>query len=197
MKIFNKSLLACITVFLVIVHTNAFSQTEGNEEPKVSLKDRFVFGGNLSLSGGTYIFIDISPNVGFYVTPRLLTGLGLTYEYYRERYLGNIYSYNIFGYRVFSSYSFISDLSKLMPVKSHLAFFVHAEFEALNLDKKINNLSANVSTGRYWLYSPLFGIGLKQPLGKKSSFIITLLYNFNNSKNLPYSNPVIRVGFYF
>jgi hypothetical protein len=189
--------IASFLLIVLIFQTNCgYSQKKDEEKPKLTFKDRFVFGGNISLVVGTVTFIDVSPNMGFYITPVLLTGTGVTYEYFREKRLGYTYSTNLFGYRVFTSYDFLPDLSKVMPIKAHLAIFAHGEFEALNLDRQINE-NANLVSGRYWLYSPLLGFGLKQPFGRKSSFNITLLFNLNYSKNLPYSNPMIRVGFYF
>jgi hypothetical protein len=41
------------------------------------------------------------------------------------------------------------------------------------------------------------GGGVYQPIGRRSGFLIMVLWNLNETASSPYSNPIFRIGFNF
>lgn len=82
-------------------------------------------------------------------------------------------------------------------MKQNFGIFTQVEYEALNLDHDFSNTTTNERVSRFWLNGILLGGGLKQSIGKRSSFNISILDNILANKKTPYDNPVIRIGFFF
>jgi len=106
--IYSLSLIA-----IVIFSSN---QVNAQDNSEVTWRDRLYFGGNLSLSVGTVTLIEISPLVGYRLTPRWSAGFGLKYEYYKSSgYIGNYgvstYSTSIYGTNVFTNFVFLKKFS--------------------------------------------------------------------------------------
>jgi len=197
MKALNKGfILLIISIFTFSTILAQEKKPEKKDVPKESFWGHFVFGGNIMLQVGTITLLDISPNVGYIVTPRLLTGLGISYEYYSASYISK-FSSNIFGIRTYAEYVLLNNIGKMLPVKSNFAIFSHLEYEALNLDRDFSNINSIDKVNRFWLNGVLIGGGIKQPVGKRNSFNILILYNINAGSRTPYVNPVVRIGFYF
>jgi hypothetical protein len=170
---------------------------EKKEEPKKSKKwDKFILGGNIGLQFGTVTYIDISPILGYYATPRLITGLGLTYQYYNDSYYSG-YSTHIFGGRTFVNYAVVEHLGRNLKMKTDITIFVHTEYEALNIGRDFTEAKNADATKRFWLNGILLGGGIRKPIGKRSSFNFTVLYNILADSRTPYTNPIIRIGFFF
>jgi hypothetical protein len=214
-KSFMKNKLKLILIPAFLFSISIFSQEqkedqsqekkkeENKPEPKpANIWDNFVFGGNIGLQIGSVTSIEASPSVGYYFTPRLLSGIGGTYQYYKQTVF-NSESYThvasiIFGIRVFSCYTVIENIGKNLVIKQNFAIYTQGEYEGLSLDRDFSNVSSIGTVNRFWLHGFLVGGGIKQPLGKKrSSFNITILYNLTATKKTPYENPIIRLGFFF
>jgi len=200
----TRNLCFCLTLILVFINNiDSYSQNKPvenkDDKDKKNTSSNFVFGGNIGLQFQSGIlFIEVSPNMGYYITPRLMTGLGLTYQYYSETYYGTTINSHIFGGRLYSEYAIIENLGKNSRLKSNLSIIGHAEYEALNLDRNFSNISTPNSSNvpRFWSQGFLIGGGIKQPMGKRSSVNLIILFNVNPDKRLPYTNPVLRIGFY-
>ena len=167
--------------FGIVILCLTLSTLSGQEnrrplEEKPPLKDRLFFGGYFGLQFGTMTLIDVSPFVGLNVSKNFAVGLGLTYQYYREKYSGYRYSTNVFGGRAFARYYVIQNI------------FGQAEYEILNFEPYIEPERVNV-------HGILLGGGYRQMIGEKSFVSIVVLWNLNESTYSPYSNPVIRMGF--
>jgi hypothetical protein len=159
-------------------------------KPKSGKWDKFVFGGYLGLSVGNETMIYISPNVGYYITQRILTGVGLTYEYDNQKHTSS----NMFGGRIYNEYIFLDNIGAKMRIKSNFAIYSHIEYEVLSLDRDFSTLA---KTNRFLLHEILIGGGVKQIVGKSSSVNVTILYNIIQDKRSPDSFPIIlRIGFY-
>ncbi|MDW7690252.1 hypothetical protein R9C00_24190 [Flammeovirgaceae bacterium SG7u.111] len=145
---------------------------------KPPLKDRIYIGGNLGLSFGTITYIDVSPLVGYRITPEFSAGAGFSYRYYEDNRYNS--GYNIVGPRAFARYV-IADM-----------FFPYVEYESLYV--KFDN-----SDTKTWYDALFLGAGLMQPVGKKGRIMLTALYNVNYSQTHSlYSSPwQYRVGFVF
>jgi hypothetical protein len=177
--------------YLIIIATASIA-VHAQETEKMTLRDRIYFGGDFSLMFGTVTFIEVSPIAGYRFTPRFSSGLGVTYQYYRERtYVNTIVKSNIYGGRVFSKYILLKDLNEFIPVGLHAGFLGYCEYEFLNLESFFSPLH---ESGRFWLNSFYVGGGLELPVGRRSSMNLLVLFNLNDTGESPYSNPVVRIG---
>ena len=170
-------------------------------QKNLSFRDRLFFGGSFGLSIGTYTDIEVSPHVGYYITPRWAAGVGVTYEYYNNKYHfydGRNYERfetHIYGGRVFTNYVIVNNVNDWIQLGMNFRIFAHLEYEALSYEKKFFNYNA---TGRELQHSVLVGGGLRFPMGKRSSMNLTVLWNLNSSLNNVYgSGPIIRMGYNF
>lgn len=163
------------------------------------IKERIFFGGNFSLTFGNTTSIIVSPLAGYRVTPRLSSGLGIRYEYFKSNYPGFVpYDTHIFGGSVFSRYMFIMNISEALGLGGfNSGLFLHGEYEMLSLESQYFDMANPNSDGRFRLHSILVGGGIYQPIGARAGLIITILWNLNESYNSIYRNPVIRFGFNF
>ena len=158
--------------------------------------DRIFFGGNFGLLFGTITDIEISPLVGYYITPRLAAGLGGRFEYLKNKGYVIQYETTIYGGSLFSRYIVIRDIGQGINVGLNTGIFAQAEYEMLSLDKEYFNPYTS-EPGRFLEHSVLVGGGIIQPIGRRSALLFTILYNLNESSHSPYSNPIIRLGFTF
>ena len=170
-------------LFLVLLSIMYAQEGEGVKFEK----DRLFTGGNLGLQFGTYTVVDISPVIGYFITDKISFGTGATYQYYQYKdkvYPAFDFKTNIYGAKLFSRFYIIPSV------------FVHAEYEALNLETAyFDPTHLRHSTDRFWVHSVLLGGGYKQAIGEYSSINIMLLYNINETVDSPYRNPIIRMGF--
>ena len=187
----------CIIVFCAIFALPASAQQN------FSFRDRLFFGGNFGLAIGSYTDIEISPHVGYYITPRWAAGVGVTYEYYNNKYHWidpytlqvERFETHIWGGRLFTNYVIVNNVNDWIPLGFNFRIFAHVEYEVLSYEKKFLNYNA---TGRELQHSILVGGGLRFPMGKRSSMNLTLLWNLNPKLNNFYgSGPIIRIGYNF
>jgi hypothetical protein len=196
-KLYTCILTITVLLFFSFAIQGQEKKQEKKEEPKKSKKwNNFVLGGNIGLQFGTVTYIDISPIVGYYITPRLLTGVGLTYQYFNDSYSTG-YSTHIFGGRTFTNYALVEHIGRNLRIKSDITIFVHAEYEALNIGRDFTKAKNVGATKRFWLNGILLGGGIRKPIGKRSSFNFAVLYNILADSRTPYDNPIVRIGFYF
>lgn len=165
----------CLSLFLV--QQTCFGQAEDTKEAKQIKSDKFFTGGNFGLQFGSLTLINLSPLLGYNVSEKFKAGVGGTYIYLNDNSNLGGYTANTYGGRVFVRYQFIESL------------FGHAEYEVLNGNWFIGEPRRNVT-------SIFIGGGFAQPLGKKGTINILLLYNINDGIFSPYSsNPIFRVGY--
>lgn len=188
-----------LVFFLIIAFESSIimAQVKKDDRKKEGLSKRLVFGGMVGLQFGTITSIEISPIVGYYLFPRLLASLGLSYQYYRESYYNSFFSSNIYGIRTAMSYTVIDNIGKNLAIKSNFGIYTHLEYELLNLDRDLSNEVTHEKVKRFWLPGVIIGIGIRQPFGKNNSFSIALLYNIIANSKTPYDNPFLRIGFFF
>jgi hypothetical protein len=172
-----------------------FAQTE-DDWAELRPIDRTFFGGNFGLMFGTITNIEISPLIGYYLTPRLAAGGGIRFEYYRDKGYYAPYQTTIYGGNIFSRYTIIKNLGEGLNIGLNTGIFAQVEYEALSLEKEYFEPPFN-KDGRFIVHSVLVGGGLIQPVGRRSALLLTVLYNLNETARSPYSNPVLRVGFTF
>lgn len=182
----NKTVfnLVLLITTLVICFQNVFAQKYVDESS--SFFDRVYFGGNFGAQFGTFTHIEASPIVGYMINPKLSAGVGVIYQYFRDK--GSIqvgdYETNIYGGKLFSRYNLTNQL------------FAYTEYENINLDV-INNTSRGFELGRAWVPAYFIGGGYFQPLGNRAGVMVMALYNvLYNPNRSPYNSPfVLRIGF--
>jgi len=181
------------SLFFVLFTCNYLHAQLNNNQPKESFTDRLVHGGGLGLQFGTLTLIDVSPLIGYRVSEKFETGIGLTYKYYRYRdyfvdyNTGIAYDLksNIWGGSIYARYHIIENI------------FLHTEFEHLryNYDDYYYTSGAITKDRLAADINSLFvGGGYRQRIAGNSYFYIMALWNLNETVLSPYSNPVIRMG---
>lgn len=180
MSLLKSKILPLFFLGFILFQTSSFAQREIYGD-SVKLKDRMFFGGNLGLQFGTVTFVDISPLAGVMLTPRLSTGLGITYQYYDDnRFYGS--NGSSYGGRVFGRYNVLPNI------------FAHMEYE--NINWKTYNLVAE-DFRRTWSDALFVGGGYFAPFGRRGGANFSVLYNLLYDRTTSYYNEpyVIRVGF--
>jgi hypothetical protein len=165
-----------ILFFCFFLYTTplAFSQ---NEEPKkedlskLSFKQRLVYNIGGGLFFGTITNVNLLPQVGYRITPRLTSGIGGNFMYYRDnRYTGNN-EFIVYGGNVFTRYAVSQE------------FFLQAEDQVLVYN--YNSVPGNYG---------LIGGGYRPGKGVYISAYYLLFYPPDNIYGAPY---LIRFGFIF
>lgn len=197
-----KQFLSLFTL-LIFISMTSFCQVDGPDNsqnvlkdrnmPGYSFTDRLIYGGSIGLQFGSITLLDLSPVIGYRITPKLEAGVGATYKYYRYKdfYLdqttGESFDLksNILGGSVYTRYHFLEN------------FFAHVEYERLkyNYDELYYSGSTMMRQANHVYVNSLFvGGGLSQRISQHSYFYIMALWNLNNDAMSPYSNPVLRMG---
>ena len=174
-------------LFIFGISASAFSQDIGSEppdtnaveeeeDPKMNLKERLFFGGNLGAQFGNYTYINVAPLGGIKLTDKWSLGSQISYSYVDINYSNYRVQDHIIGASLFSRYFIFKNI------------FAHVEAEALNGDWK--------GTGERFNVNSLFvGGGYMYRLGDKAGFGITGMFNLLPSTYSPYRNPIINAGF--
>ena len=186
-----KKLTGILAVLLILAGSSLYAQNDTTVAPiakprevpkeKKPLTDRLVFGGSMGLQLGTFTNINLSPIIGYKVTEGLILGGGPTYMYTSVNYGGNKYRSSVYGGRLYGRQQIVEN------------FYAQAEYEMLNVQ---NYFDPSNSNSRKWISAPLVGATYVQPIGNRSAFVLSVLFNLNYQENLtPYANPIIRAGF--
>lgn len=145
-------------------------------------QSKWVTGGGFGLSFSTFgSSIQLSPLLGYRISPRWETGIRLNYHYY---------SYRDDAFR-FDSHNYGGG-----PYTNYVVYrgiFAHAEYEALSYER----LFLSGERDRDWVHSIFIGGGLRQYFSPRSFASFLILYNLNETFDSPYANPTFRVGFGF
>lgn len=162
-------------LFLILVNFVSAQDTLKN----LNQPGRFFVGGNVGLQLGSLTNIEVSPLLGYKITKGLSAGVGATYQYSS---FGNRGGSN-YGGRVFARHFLYKQA------------FAHTEYELLSVKTSRINSSFELVEERKRIDSYLLGLGYRQILGDRAGLDLTLLYNFLETVDTPYKNPVLKVGF--
>jgi hypothetical protein len=160
---------------LLLFATVAFAQKgETVIEKESNWQDRIYFGGGAGLSGGSgYTMISLSPIVGYMISNRLSGGVGITYQYYKS----GDFSDNRWGGQVFMRMNVIKQL------------FLYGSYQFINYSTFPFD-GPRATTARL----PL-GVGLSQPIGKRSSINFLAAYDVIHDETA-YASPWVFSVFF-
>lgn len=154
------------------------TKADSSDADSGTWKSKIFYSGGFGLQFGNPSQINLSPIIGYRITPKLGTGLGPVYSYFRidDTRVTN------YGARWFSRYLITDE------------FFLSSEVDYLSFEP----IDINFNTQkRIWQLIPLVGGGYFSRIGKRGGVSISLLYNLNYTENGPYQQFVPRVGFFF
>jgi hypothetical protein len=198
-----KSRLILVTGMLFFLLLNiGFSQTDENlnnnqqavqssksNEPKYStppknkrsIKERFYVGGYLGLQFGTYTSIDISPLLGYRITPDFNVGIGLLYTYTSFDYGPPVgqHGYSSWGGRLSTNYTLFNLIS----------LGVEYQYRTVELYNSFENSFQNQGVNVLFL-----GGGFRQKVGRNTFMFIMAYYDILQEQYTPYPNVVFRIG---
>ncbi len=179
----NRYQILLSLFFVILCSAKLFAQDEYNtSREKSDFKSKLFFGGGFGLQFGSVTLVEISPLVGYSVTPKFGIGVSPTYKFYKiNDYYGpaNDMTTNVFGGSIFARYSIFTNV------------FAHVEVETLYYNTQVTGYE----TARQQFNSFFVGGGYNQRLGSNSAMYFLLLWNLNDTPDSPYINPVIRIGF--
>lgn len=164
LQVIDMKKLVVISLFFALMTGVAMGQSrngytiEGDKRGDQNREwmDKVYVGGGI----GSLFFSDretslaVSVIGGYRWTERFNTGVGLSYQFYEDKYYD--YKYNVYGTNVFAQYALYGP------------FFLMAQYEYNVLRYETQNLN----------YDGLFlGGGYSQPLGSKGAINFYVLYN--------------------
>ncbi len=151
----------------------AFCQNEENDPDALSNKtfrERLVFNIGGGVTFGTVTNIQLLPQVGYRITPRLTSGVGGNFIYFRDNRFSTNNQFLVYGGNVFTRYALSPEL------------FAQVEYQALAYGGEVGHYG--LIGGGYMAGGGVF----------ISGYYLFLYPSSNNIYGAPY---VIRIGFAF
>ncbi len=150
---------------------------EPDEQEKTGITPYYglVFG----LSFNSYTRVNITPMVGFPITPQFSLGARVGYEYVNDTRSTLTYTWNNYGASTFARY-------KVIP-----RAYGHVEFAYYNY-----NYKTDLTSDSFWVPFLYVGGGYIQPLSGNVSLVVEVLFDVLQNANSPYNDwdPVISIG---
>jgi hypothetical protein len=191
----------CLKKTIVSLFCSLFSLLIIAQDPEdvknLPFRQRLFFGGDLGLSFGTYTYINLAPIVGYRITNRLSAAVGPIYIFEKSNYYD--YQTSTYGGKAIMSFAVIKNIYEYFNIGIG-SILLHAENEILNVQKAEYVAATDkiyMLDERLWIDNLLAGIGLNFPFGERGGLNIYALWDVTQNVYSPYSNPVIRIGFYF
>ena len=181
----KEILIIASIIIIVVLQKPLWGQSvDENMSDKKDFKSHLFYGGGFGLQFGTVTLVEVSPMIGYKITPKLGVGVSPTYKYYRVKdYYSTSTSTdlvtNVYGGSIFARYSIFENI------------FAHVEYESLFYNTKVPGYASELQQ----FNSFLVGGGYRQQIGGNSAMNLMLLWNLNDTQNSLYTNPIIRVGF--
>lgn len=178
------------------------------EEARKFDPQRIIIGGGMGFSFGQVTAVAVSPIVGYRFTDRLSAGVGLSYQYVQQKDAWAIQNPNSNNPNDLLYYDYKSNMISPSVWARFIVWhnlFLSAAFEqnfmSFNQPYTVYDYSANdykVVDQKTWMSVPslLVGGGFRQPVGERSSFVISIMYDVLQKDYSPYKGILdYRVGF--
>jgi len=158
----------------------AMETTPSAAEPAPSAVSKVYYGGYVGATFGDYSSIELSPMVGYHVSPVVSAGVRFTYEYLWADVNGQNYDASNYGGSVFA-------LARVHP-----KVFLQAEFKYMSYE----TVSVLSTDDREWVPFLYLGGGYVQPLGGNVSLVASVLVDVLQDENSPYEDwsPEFSIG---
>ena len=171
---------ATFTLLLGIVVLASSAQSTSEKE-KTPFRDKLFTGGSLGLTFGNYTNVIISPVIGARLNPKVYAGLGIEYQYTKDKRWTPALTYNQYGGRLFAQYNIVPKL------------YAHAEFAGYSME----HYNTLVKKQRDFVPFIYFGGGYRQMLSERSFVSVQVLFDVLQHKYSPYKawEPIFSVGF--
>lgn len=160
-------------------------------ESNPSVKQRIFFGGDLGFSFGTSTYISVNPIIGYRITNRLSSGLGINYTYAKSNYYNFVG--NMYGANVFASFTVVKNLGSVINFYEGSGILLYGEYNVMNISHYYKPLGREIN----YVYSPMLGVAFQSPISYRSYLLVMLLFNFNETSFSPYPNPVFKFSYQF
>jgi hypothetical protein len=116
----NKRIVTTL-LFLCINITLCFPQ---EEDQHYFDRNRITLGGNLTLGfGNNSTVINIAPQAGYFFTPKINAGAGISYSYYRYKSFGESEKYHYVGVNVFGRFYPVPYI--VLHVQPEINYMIH------------------------------------------------------------------------
>ncbi|MDZ8119799.1 hypothetical protein [Pontiella agarivorans] len=155
------------------------------QEPSLSespnrFRDNLYFGGFINLSFGDYSVIGIEPMVGYYVTPKLSSGVKVRYDYIRDDRYGDSRTSSNYGGSLFGRY------------RINQIFYAQLEPAMYNYELFYRGGGSE----REWIPYIFAGGGVRQPLYEKSWIYAEVMFDLLQDSKSPYDDwtPFFSIG---
>lgn len=155
------------------------AQTTG----KTPFKEKLFTGGNLGLTFGSYTNIIISPVIGAKLNEKVYAGLGIEYQYTKDKRFNPSLTYNQYGGRVFAQYNIVPKV------------YAHTEFAGYSMERYFNTIP--MSKERGFVPFIYIGGGYRQMISERAFFSMQILFDVLQDAHSPYKawEPIYSVGF--
>ena len=176
----NRIKILILSGFLVISGATMAQRGEYVPDQNSNWQDKLYYGGGFGLSGGSWGgSIRLSPVIGYMITNRVSAGVGVTYEYYKyNNYYGQDFEDHRYGGMLFTRVNLFKQI------------FAYAEYSFMNY-----TYNPSTEERRSIDRMPL-GLGLSQPLGKRSSVNFIAAYDVLYENAGPYASPWVFSVFF-
>ncbi len=156
---------------------------ETTKKEKVPFKDKLFTGGSIGLTFGDYTNVIISPVIGARLNPKVYAGLGIEYQYTKDKRYNPSLTYNQYGGRVFAQYNIVPTL------------YAHGEFAGYSMERYVSSITR--SKEREFVPFIYFGGGYRRMISERSFVSVQVLFDVLQHKYSPYKawEPIFSVGF--
>jgi len=181
----------CFSLMVLLAGVGVAQEEPGvdlspSSAPASSVKERFYVGGWLGASFGDVVSsVQLAPELGFIITPKIHLGGSLVYRYRKDKRFEPDLSTTELGGALFGRYFVYAPI------------FLQAGLEQLNWEFPVSTPGGEFDVFDANHTAVLIGPGFALPLGPKAASYMTFLYdvNYDSSGPNPYDRPwMIRVG---
>ena len=166
------------------------------ESKAQSFSDKLFYGGNIGFAfESDYWMFNVSPLVGYHITPSLSSGLSLLYAHESYKKRNPDYNINSYGGGVFLRY----DLGPTLMADLPFSIFFQGDYEGRQEDVKFKKNTSPVSYNDFSRFQNrlYLGAGFNQHFGGRTSAFIMVSVDVLQMGKGNSVQPLIRTGIIF